>query len=251
MTDMNFIPSYRIVAAERRARIRRWAAASVGWAILLAALYACACALWGGGRVALADAEKRVAARIQESSQAIKVIQRELAAQNLLLRSSQVVENQPDWSLMLALLPRALSGDVVLKRCELRPDRPASPPSRPSPSAASSRPAPTPEAPGTAGGLPGPPAPSAARSPGNAGGLLAAALGDAAPAAEAEAAYLLRVAGCGKSTPAVLQFVQELERTGLFNQVRLVHTNPEVMQSLGVTGFQVECSLSASQEGTR
>jgi len=218
MSDMNFIPSYRIMAGRRRALIRRWATASVVWAIVLVTLYAVAYATWGGGRVAIAGEQRRVAARVQESSQAIKVLQHELTATNLLLRSSQIVESQPDWSLLLALLPRALSGDVVLKRCEVRAVPPVSLP------------------PAASGGA----------------GAAQTASSRAAPAATAaEPTFILKISGCGRSMPAVLQFVQELERMGLFDQVRLVHTNPEVVQTLSVTGFQVECSLSGSQEIAR
>jgi hypothetical protein len=215
MNDMNFIPSYRLTARRRRARIRRWTTACVAWAIFLVTLYGGAYTLWGGGRTALAGDKKDVAVRIRESSQAIRILQHELAVQNLLLRNGQIVENQPDWSLLLAVLPQTLSGDVVLRRCELRADRPSAAPAA----------------------APAPSSPAAAQS--------------AAPGAETPTTYLLKVAGCGKTMPAVLQFVQELERTGLFDQVRLVETSPEAMQTLTVTGFQVECSLGGKEEGAR
>jgi hypothetical protein len=185
--------------------------------------------VWGGGRVALAGEQKKVAARILESSQAIKILQHELAAQNILLKSGQVVENQPDWSVILALLPRALSGDVVLRRCELRADRPTSAPASAAAPAASATPTTRPA-----------PAPVDA----------VAALRDATQA-EVRETFLLKVAGCGKSMAAVLQFVQELERTGLFDQVRLIRTSPEALQGLTLTGFQVECSLSGKDEGSK
>jgi hypothetical protein len=223
MSDMNFIPSYRMAARGRRARIRRWATASVVWAIVLVMLYAGAYALWGGGRKAMAGEQKKIAARIQESSQAIRLLQHELATQNLQLRSSQIVENQPDWSLLLAVLPRTLSGDVVLKRCDLRADPTFTPPASAAAPAAS---------------RPGAAQPS--QEPRAAGP-------DAAPA-EVQAPFLLKVAGYGKTMSAVLQFVQELERTGLFDRVRLVQTTPEAVQSLPVSGFQVECVLGGKEE---
>jgi hypothetical protein len=235
MADMNFIPSHRMAARDRRARIRRWATASVVWAMVLVTLYAGAYALWGGGRKAMAGEQRRVAARILETSQAIRMIQHELASQNLLLRSGQIVENQPDWSILLAVLPRTLSGDVVLKRCELRADPTFTPPPVASPAAAPAA-APAPARPGSA-------QPAQESRPAGPADEATAAARDATSSAEVQTPFLLKVAGYGKTMPAVLQFVQELERTGLFDHVRLVQTSPEVVQSTVVSAFLVECTL--------
>ncbi|MBM4018484.1 MAG: hypothetical protein FJ288_09195 [Planctomycetes bacterium] len=79
---------------------------------------------------------------------------------------------------------------------------------------------------------------------GAAGPVTAAA--SAAPAA-AEA-YSLKITGYGQTVADVLQFAQGLENAALFDQIRLVKTDPEPLLAGTAIAFELECSLGAKPE---
>lgn len=59
--------------------------------------------------------------------------------------------------------------------------------------------------------------------------------------------FVLVMAGYGKTVASVSRFVLELERPGLFDQVRLIKTNREPFLSGHAVNFQIECSIGAAQ----
>lgn len=73
--------------------------------------------------------------------------------------------------------------------------------------------------------------------------------GASAPATqEPPAAFALSMAGYGQNMGAVLQFAQELERTTLFDQIRLTKTDAEPFLAGTAIRFQMECSLGRKAE---
>jgi Tfp pilus assembly protein PilN len=197
MKSINFIPPSRLAARRRRRKMTRRAAATGGYVALLLGGLAFLYSLWGGSPPALAEDQAKTSARILLHHEKIQEAQRDLAACERLLQANQVIRNQPDWSLLLALVAGSLNEGVVLTQCELKPDA-----------------------------LPqGSAAPATAPPPG--AGM-----------------FSLKLAGRGQSMAAVLQFVRELEHTGLFDEVDLVQTNWEPFLAGKVVGFQVECMLS-------
>lgn len=120
MKSVNFIPAHRLHERQRRRRLGRWGAAWAAYVVVLLGAYVCCCALYGGGS-AHADELASTGARIQQSVRSIDEAHRELSAAKATLKANQAVGNPPDWSLLLGLLARSLSDEVVLRRCVLAP----------------------------------------------------------------------------------------------------------------------------------
>jgi hypothetical protein len=203
MKNVNFMPAYRIVARQRRRRMRCWAVVIVVTLALELGGIACGYGLWCGGRMVLAKEEDRAVATIQSADRAIRMLQGELATKEATLKANQALEGQPDWSRLLSLLAQSLGDGVIVKRCELK----LRPPS-------------------------GPVTPASA------------------PPKESDA-YALKVTGIGRAVADVLQFAGELERSGLFDQIRLIKTDTEPFLSGSATSFEMECSLGVKAENSK
>ena len=81
-------------------------------------------------------------------------------------------------------------------------------------------------------------------------GSASAGAGQATPSgAGRPAPYLLRLAGYGRTHAAVSQFVLQLEKIGLFDQVKLTRTVREPFMSDSAILFQVECPLGGQGAG--
>jgi hypothetical protein len=203
MKSVNFLPAYRVVARQRRRRMRRWAATIAVSLVLELAGIACGYGLWCGGQIVLSKEEDHAAATIQSADRAIRMLQGELATQEATLKANQILEGQPDWSRLLALIARSLGDGVIIRRCELKP-------------------APR-EGPVTTA---------------------------SAQAKEADA-YVLKVNGIGRAVADVLQFAGELERSGIFDQIRLIKTDVEPFLSGTATSYEMECSLGGRTENPK
>jgi hypothetical protein len=92
-------------------------------AILLGGYVMCR-VTWGGNQTAVAREREQVETRMQQVTRTIRSMQHDLDTQNELLRATLEIGDQPDWSLLLALLPSRLTEDVFLRRCEIRPAGP-------------------------------------------------------------------------------------------------------------------------------
>jgi Tfp pilus assembly protein PilN len=205
------MPAYRIEAGRQRLRLRRWIGVCTGYALLLLGGVVASHGLWGGQNAALTEEQQKAHQRIQAATQATREVEAHLAAQSAMLQASRSAQDQPDWSLLLALVAQSLNEDVVLKQCDLVPG-------------------PTPGAPEST---------AAGRPPEGAGPT------------ESAAVPTFRTAGYGKTMEAVLQFAQALERTGLFDQIRLVKTAPEAFLSGTAIGFQLDCALGQKMENSK
>ena len=125
MKNTNFIPSYRIVARQRRNRVRWWITAIAISLVLELGGIVCGYGIWRSGRMVLAGELTKMTTTLASADRAIRMLQSELAAQQATLKASQDVQSQPDWSVLLALLARSLGDGAVLRRCELKPVQPA------------------------------------------------------------------------------------------------------------------------------
>jgi Tfp pilus assembly protein PilN len=200
MRDANFIPRHRFHARRRRRRLSLWIAGATVYAVLLLGAYASCYALWAGGGDALAAEQEAAKARIQQTNHLIAATQTELATQERTLKANREVQDHPDWSLLLMLLARSMNDDVVLDRCELKPED--SPDERPS-------------------------------QKGSAGG------------------FRLDMSGHAKTVAAVSRFALELERTELFDHVRLLKTKRQPFLAGSATAFQIECVIGRKHEGAQ
>lgn len=118
---VNLIPLQRIRARQRRRRVRWWALGCGAYGAVLLAV--------GAGSILLRDAAAdgaavRIAeldARIQASEASLAAVRLELAQRRAVLRVNEAVSDQPDWSILLALLAEKVGEGVALESCELTP----------------------------------------------------------------------------------------------------------------------------------
>jgi hypothetical protein len=124
MNGRNLIPAYRRAAKARGRRLRAWFVLGAAYAAIVLGGYVVAHMTWGGNQAALAREREKIDTRMQQVTRTVRSMQHDLDAQNELLRATLAIGDQPDWSLLLALLPSRLTDDVFLRRCEIRPAGP-------------------------------------------------------------------------------------------------------------------------------
>lgn len=211
MEAVDLIPSTRRELLRRRMRARAWIGTGCAYAVLLACALAGAAAAWPRDQetpsAALAAAtveNEQHRSRLTEMSAEIAQKQRELAA-------NKAVGNQPDWSILLALVAEALGPEAALREANLVTQI---------------------EAPEPASGTPAPPpaGPAAAQ---------------AAPALDAEPrrSFSLTISGIAKSQVTVNEVVRRLEATGLFERIVLIETKREGTEEQDLTAFRFRCQL--------
>jgi Tfp pilus assembly protein PilN len=122
MNAVNLIPIHRQLRDARAARVRGWSWAVGGLSALLAMAWVC-CAMAPSQAVAPpAAAFTKATAEISKANEESAVLRRELAALRDQALSTRGITDQPDFSVLLALLSQAIGQDVVLNRCELSHD---------------------------------------------------------------------------------------------------------------------------------
>jgi Fimbrial assembly protein (PilN) len=120
-TRINLIPRRRIEARLRRARLRRWVAVCVVYALMLAVAGMASWSVIDTADEAIADDLTKLRAHLDELDRDAAAVRRDLAEANANLAASQEVAGQPDWSLLLALLAQNLGDQVVLSSCQVGP----------------------------------------------------------------------------------------------------------------------------------
>jgi len=204
------MPAPRRQAKVCRARVRQWLAVGGAFVGMLVMICITCHKTWGVGPDPLVDEIRQTTDRIEASGRTISELQEQLVASRWKLDTFRGVGQQPDWSVLLTLLADGLGNEVVLRSCEL--DEIMIPLER------------------TAGRRGGPRVITTSR------------LEDKAE----RMAFVLRVAGFGRSQTAVSLFVLRLERSGMFDNVRIVSTVREPFLNAKAIAFRLECSL----EGT-
>ena len=119
MINVNLIPSGRLAAKQRHARLRVWVALCCGYAVILSAGVGICYAMWARHDTGLSDKIESTARQISESDRAIRKYRRELPQVQAALEASEAMGNQPDWSKLLVLLAEELGEQVVLNECKL------------------------------------------------------------------------------------------------------------------------------------
>ncbi len=123
MTRINLVPTYRIHASARRSQVRFWSA--------LAAVYCCFVSVIAVGLAVAFDTTKDslvdeltlFESQIKSAEDAISSLTPVLDDASLTLAASKAIAEQPDWSQVLGLISKTLSGqNIVLRRCQLKPE---------------------------------------------------------------------------------------------------------------------------------
>lgn len=119
MRSVNLIPTPRLQARRRRIRIRWWTVVCVTYALALAAVYVGCRFRWDTGQSSNATIIRDVADEIAGYNRRIAAMRGAVQSVRARIEANRAVGNQPDWSVLLALMAKNLGPDVVLKRCKL------------------------------------------------------------------------------------------------------------------------------------
>ena len=122
MKSVNLIPAARRDAKRRRQRRATCALACGAYAALLACGLGAAHLMWNTGD-GLPPAQRLAATEedIRRFERQASDAQAELAKTRATLEANRVVAEQPDWSVLLALLSRTIGEDVVLQAVSVAP----------------------------------------------------------------------------------------------------------------------------------
>lgn len=209
MVAVDLIPAPRRAQRKRRTRVRVWAAAVGAYGVVLGGLLAATATAWETDdrtpAEQLAHMEKENELRRRDTARLASVIverQRELAA-NL------AVENQPDWSILLALLAKAMGQDAALRNAQLSQEVVTQ-------------------------------AESAGAVPAASG---AGAASQKGASASSPRTFVLRLTGLARSQQAVSSVVQSLESSGVFSTVELQEARREAADGSDAVAFTIFCRL--------
>jgi Tfp pilus assembly protein PilN len=119
MNSVNLIPLKRQLRDERSTRLRAWGAALGALSCLLAVAYGVAAFGPSDLSAPPASAFSKAAGEVARANQEAAILRTQLAALNQQSLARQLIVDQPDRSVLLALLARAVDADVVLNQCEL------------------------------------------------------------------------------------------------------------------------------------
>ena len=208
MKRANLIPAARLAQKARLRRVRGWATVLGVYAVLLSGAYA-ACFAFGG------DDSDQVIRRIRESTdrfreagKEIHTLRSSLAEASKEIAAARALAQNPDWSLLLAMVSTNLADDVVLERCFLAPVDSSTEDGR----------------------VNGP------ADPAGPGGQVL------------YQRYILDLRGFSRTQTGVSQFVLRLEASRLFESVRLVKTHKSDFMDGQAVSFRIECVLNGNGE---
>ncbi len=214
---VNLIPGHRREALRRRRRGRWWAVICLAYAVTLGGAWATLRVAGGGADRAIAADLAETRNRVEDLELAIERLGPQLAEARASLAASRTIGGQPNWSVLLNLLAVLLGDDAVLSACELKPIEEPRPPRRVVEAASDQTAEP-------------PLQPSETRAPER---------------------YTLRLEGVGRTQAAVADFVLRIERTELFDRVKLVETKKVPFGAEQAVAFEIECRLGQREESRR
>jgi len=129
MTTMgvNLIPAARRHAKQRRVRVRWWLTACVVYTALWSAAFVAAQVVVRSEDRALRSTFVESSARVQEAEKTVAALRGRIGRDQARLSSGRAVGEQPDWSLLLAMLSSALGDETVLRNIRLQAPPEAAP----------------------------------------------------------------------------------------------------------------------------
>ena len=197
MARDNLIPARRREKRYRIRRVQKWATALGAYGVLLICAYVACFAFGQDDSGAIVKEMSETTERFRASAKQIHELRESVTESSQRLAAVRVLAQNPDWSLLLAMVANNLTKEVVLDRCSLAP---------------------------VDAGI------------------------DADPPASGEAViyqrYLLDLSGFGQSQTSVSQFVLRLEKSSLFESVRLIKTQKRNFMDGQAVSFRLECELS-------
>lgn len=218
MKSVNLIPSRRRQAKARKTRTLQWVTALASYGLILLAGYLASIRYAAADRGPVAQEARQAAVQLEMSNRTVQALTQELGQAHQKLRTAQTVGQQPDWSRLLALLSQNLDDNLVLDLCRLQKLAPAE---KAGPG----------KGPGSSGSGPIDPSrpPSVWRTPAN---------------------LLLELEGFAKAQSHVSEYILRLEKTGLFDKVKLVKTSRQDFLNGKAVAFRLECTILSPEAAT-
>ena len=121
MTRDNLIPAWRLRKRSRLNRVRTWAIALGVYGALLAGTYVACLAFGADDGKAVLEQMRHSTERFRKAGKEIHTLRASLTEASRQIAAAHSLAQNPDWSLLLAMVARELSDDVVLDRCSLAP----------------------------------------------------------------------------------------------------------------------------------
>jgi hypothetical protein len=208
MKSVNLIPAPRRDSKRRRKHRNVCAAACGAYGVVLACALGVAHLMWSGAGAKLDEELASADAAIERAQRQADDCRAELTAARATVEANRTVAEQPDWSVLLALLATTTGDDVVLRSVVVAPQAAT---------------------------------PSALTS-----GQAAAAAKSAAPAAAPE--VVLEVHGVGRTQLAVQQHALRVEQTGLFAKVAVLDTGREPYLMQDAIAFRLQCTFGEPKQ---
>jgi hypothetical protein len=115
MKSVNLIPAPRRDAKRRRKHRKICAAACGAYALLLAGALGAAHIAWSGVGASLDEQLGKLDTSIERAERQASDARTELATARATIEANRTVAEQPDWSVLLALLATTTGDDVVLR----------------------------------------------------------------------------------------------------------------------------------------
>ncbi|WP_432798847.1 hypothetical protein [Poriferisphaera sp. WC338] len=121
--SVNFIPPHYRIKRLIHIRIRQWIVAVSVYSILLVAAWVMFTFSWGQSVHEIEDQLADVNQQVSATEEAIKSIKPRVLQAKANLAATNMIGEQPDWSMLLDLLAGLLDENTVLTSCELTPEK--------------------------------------------------------------------------------------------------------------------------------
>ncbi len=126
-TGVNLIPAARRQAKQRQVRVRLWLTGCVVYTALWFAAFVAAQVVVRSEDRALRATFVEASAQVQEAEKTVAALRGRIGRDEARLASGHAVGEQPDWSLLLAMLSSALGDETVLRSIRLQAPPEAAP----------------------------------------------------------------------------------------------------------------------------
>jgi len=113
MASVNLIPRSRYIAQKRTLRGRRWLVGAMAYIALLGAIHL-ALAVSGARTVNADDQIEALEAKTQSITNEVAALTAQLEQARSVLQAGRVLSDQPDWSILMALLAKTTQSRIAL-----------------------------------------------------------------------------------------------------------------------------------------
>jgi len=215
LPGVNLIPAPRRTASALRRRLRRWVVFVLIYAAMMGVAHAISIVTLQSDSEDLTVVLDKAGRQVNDLTRSLTSLRPQVVEVNARLAVARTVGEQPDWSVLLALVGSTMDEEMVLTNVRVETAA----------SDASGDASKTADASRTAI------ASGAATTRPSSGG------GD-------KQGLTVTIQGFARHQPAVAQFVLRLERLGLFDRVSLLNSGRQPLGSAGeVTAFRLECLI--------